>query len=207
MSAVRQTTTTTTRTNSNNGGGQKGCFCSCSWPFIFAVLDLTVGIMTTVQSCLLMFVGATFRNFVVGLVGLCMGVGILSSTTMTCEFVYNLCFTRFGFFWTWSGRGIFYIVVGCIVATNPEPCCAGLLGFIAFCLCTALGFTYICLECCACMSGSVPGQPSPLCGHPAPAGVGHNDNNGGQQQNQQQAPVKTATQNPFGAPKNDDSVC
>ena len=197
MATVRQTTTTTT--SSRSGGGQ-GCLCVWNWSFVFAVLDLVVGILVSVQSCLLMFVTSTFRNFIVGVVGLCMGLGILSSTTMTCSSVYSLCHTRFGFYWTWAGRGLFYIVVGCIVADDPQ---SHIFGFISFCLCCVLGFTYIALECCSCMSNSLPKAPSPLCGTAATAAGA----------NQAQAPApraaapKTNTQNPFGAPKEDDDDC
>ena len=171
---------------------------------MFAIMDLVIGILATVQSCLLVFVGTTFRSFVVGLVGLCMGAGIISSTTMTCAVVYNLCFTRFGFFWTWSGRGLFYIVVGCIVATDPATT-QGLLGFITFCLCCAMGFTYVALECCACCSTSMPKTPSPLCGVSQSSGGATTSATTTTTTTQQ---VKTNTQNPFGNPKNElDTVC
>jgi hypothetical protein len=209
VSAVHQTTTTTKSTRSS--GGSNGCYCACSWPFAFAVTDLIIGILTTVQSCLLMFVGTVFRNFIVGLGGLCMGLGILSSTTMTCPAVYNACFNRFGFFWTWSGRGIFYIVVGCIVATDPATS-AGLLGFITFCLCVVMGFIYIAMECCACVSTGMPRNPQPLCNAGGTATTTtRSANNAGPPAagGPPAAQVKTANQNPFaGAPKNDlDQVC
>ena len=197
--AVHQTTTTTTR---SSGGGGKGCYCAWSWPFMFAVMDLVIGICATVQSCLLMFVGTNFRSFVVGLVGLCMGVGIVSSTTFTCELVYNQCLTRFGFFWTWAGRGLFYIVVGCIVATDPK---INLLGFITFCLCCLMGFIYVTLECCACCSTGMPKTPSPLCG---PQQGGSTTTSATTTTRSQQVKTNTPTQNPFGNPKNElDTVC
>ena len=99
MATVRQTTTTTRTTTSGSGGG--GCHCVWNWSFVFAVMDFIVGVLVTVAGLILMFDG-TFRQVIVGIVGLCFGVGILSSTTMTCEAIYNLCFTKFGFYWTWS---------------------------------------------------------------------------------------------------------
>ena len=100
MATVRQTTTTTRTTTSGSGGGG-GCHCVWNWSFVFAVMDFIVGVLVTVAGLILMFDG-TFRQVIVGIVGLCFGVGILSSTTMTCEAIYNLCFTKFGFYWTWS---------------------------------------------------------------------------------------------------------
>jgi hypothetical protein len=201
MATVRQTTTTTRTTTSGGGGGGGGCHCVWNWSFVFAIMDFIVGVLVTISSVLLI-IQPLFRNFVVGLVGLCFGAGILSSTTMTCSSIYNLCFTRFGFYWTWSGRGIFYIVAGSIVAGDPST---NVFGFIAFVLCCTMGFTYILLECCACCADSLPKSPTPLCGLVEPTG--------GQAQQrapapQQQQNVKTGTQNPFGAPKeNDDSIC
>ena len=64
-----------------------------------------------------------------------------------------------------------------------------------------MGFTYILLQFCSCISDTLPSHPSPLCGLIQSTG-----GQGQQQQQQQPKPVKTNTQNPFGAPKNE-SIC
>ena len=149
------TTTTRTTVVTTSGGG--GAACIWNWSYFFSVMDVVVGGLVTAQGLVLVFtLGATFRMVVVGILAAALGVNVLMSSLFACESLYNS--TRF--YWSWIGRGAFFIILGCIAGDDPNHA----LGFITFLTCVGLGFVYILLQFCSGCCIGLPQGPRPLCG-------------------------------------------
>ena len=146
--------TTVTRTVVTSSGGGT---CLWNWSYFFSIMDVIVGGLVTAQGLVLVFtLGATFRMVVVGILAAALGVNVLMSSLFACESLYNS--TRF--YWSWLGRGVFFVILGCIAGDDPRHA----LGFVAFLTCVALGFVYILLQFCSGCCAGLPQGPRPLCG-------------------------------------------
>ena len=184
--------TAVTRTVVTSTSGDGGTTCVWNWSYFFSVMDVVVGGLVTAQGLVLVFTAyATFRMVVIGCLATVLGINVLVSSLMACESMYNS--TRF--YWSWLGRGIFFIILGCIAGDDPHR----VLGFVAFLVCVTLGFVYVFLQFCSGCCIGLPLGPRPLCGatfimSSAPPPAAPAGSRGGARTGE----PKTNVKNPFG---------
>ena len=128
----------------------------------FAVIDFLISCMTVARSVLMILCGdddrscatTSFRAVVVGLVGVLFGLYMVcASMGITMK-----VFLRYlPFYWSWAGRGIFFIVLGCIIGGEFS------FGLVAFIILEVMGFTYVILAFVGCCNECLPPGPIPIC--------------------------------------------
>lgn len=188
------TVTRTVVTTSTSGSSRT---CVWSWSYFFSIMDCVVGGLVTAQGLVLVFTAyATFRMVVIGILATIFGVNVLLSSLFVCETIYNS--TRF--YWSWLGRGIFFIILGCIAGDDYHRA----FGFVTFLVCIIMGFVYIALQFCATCCQGLPSAPTPLCGATFITTVPTNTGRKAPPRSQQTGHPKFNANNPMGGPDNAD---